>query len=1601
MLRNLVYGNVIADFSNSTALGGTLTISNSCKTSSLNNRASIAFAVADISYGTLKKGFFNNNVDTADARITAIIDTVSPTVGTGLSLSVSSNHANPPVEALRVQSNGNVGIGTQTPQFPLDVNGNIRLGTGTTGNILFGTSGVGTTQAGYIDLINNTMTVAANQIRLGTTNSAVSIPGTLVVNGKTNAFSGWTSRTSAVDNDWLAVTYGNGLFVAVSFSGTGNRVMTSPDGITWTSRTSAADNQWYAVTYGNGLFVAVSASGTGNRVMTSPDGITWTSRTSASDNNWYAVTYGNGLFVAVAATGTGNRVMTSPDGITWTSRISTADNNWHAVTYGNGLFVAVAYSGTGDRVMTSPDGITWTSRISTADNNWLAVTYGNGLFVAVAYSGTGDRVMTSPDGITWTSRTSASDNNWRDVTYGNGLFVAVSITGTGNRVMTSPDGITWTSRTSAADNQWYGVTYGNGVFVAVSYTGSGNRVMTMKYPNILDIDVGEDYKSNMSIGTNSGIMIEMNWTSRTSAADNNWRAVTYGNGLFVAVSYSGSGNRVMTSPDGITWTSRTSAADNGWFGVTYGNGLFVAVSYTGTGNRVMTSPDGIIWTSRTSAANNSWYGVIYGNGLFVAVASTGSNNRVMTSPDGITWTLRTSADDNQWLAVTYGNGLFVAVSYSGTGNRVMTSPDGITWTSRTSAADNQWVAVTYGNGLFVAVASSGTGDRVMTSPDGITWTLRTSAADNDWWGVTYGNGVFVAVSNSGTGNRVMTFSISPLLNTQNSIAIGNNAFVSFNDINNNTAISNSIAIGYNSNASGTNSIAIGTGAKVGNDLVLENFISRASALDTNSWYAITNGIPSTGIYNGINLFVAISPTGSALTNRIMTSIDGINWTGRSVNSDKSYQAITYGIPAGQGLFIAFTSTAGSNIVVTSPDGITWTNQALSGTMANGTWRDATYGGGLFVAVSQAGTNRIMRSTDGITWTAISVTTFDAGQWSGVAYGNGKFVAVSVSGATVTNSVITSSDGITWASSTIPSVTQAWHGITYGKGLFVATGQSGQASTSHVMTSPDGITWTVRTTPSISGIIRISYGNGYFVAPSYQNNAIIISTDGINWTLKENPLNSFGITYGIPSSGLYAGKGIFVTIGDGATKRVTTAVTDYIKNSVAIGSGAVANESNQIVLGTGTVNINNNSAFTSYVHMNSSRPGFCLNNDKQLPSTVGSIIPFSSFTANVIGNQSYLNIYKYRHSAGNDWFSSSTRIQQMIDNTNQGYIEFNPPNANYGIGIYGGSSTSSYGTGNGITVRSDGRVGIGTSSTDTAVLTLNGSNSGKIINMTTAGGGRWEITMNDTQNANLNFWGNTGTNFNVFSTVAFIENDSANPSTAKMNFTGQHRCSYDETIDAINYEGLIVNSTGEYWSLINNYDNTSQIDHITINESLPKITLTKTSLCKSVFGVISFTEDTNNTRKFDSAGRFVSIWQNPLGEKKRVYVNSLGEGGIWVCNANGIFTNGDYITSSNVPGYGMVQDNGQMMNYTVGKITMDCDFNPQEFPVYKIITNSDGTKDTIISTNSSGDIITKPAYKIRYILPDGSVITKEEYDIKTANNDPVYIAAFVGCTYHCG
>jgi hypothetical protein len=58
--------------------------------------------------------------------------------------------------------------------------------------------------------------------------------------------------------------------------------------------------------------------------------------------------------------------------------------------------------------------------------------------------------------------------------------------------------------------------------------------------------------------------------------------------------------------------------------------------------------------------------------------------------------------------------------------------------------------------------------------------------------------------------------------------------------------------------------------------------------------------------------------------------------------------------------------------------------------------------------------------------------------------------------------------------------------------------------------------------------------------------------------------------------------------------------------------------------------------------------------------------------------------------------------------------------------------------------------------------------------------------------------------------------------------------------------------------------------------------------------------------------------------------------MWVTDINGPLESGDYITTSNVAGYGQRQESEFLANYTVAKITMDCDFNPVTQPIQIIL-----------------------------------------------------------------
>jgi hypothetical protein len=650
-----------------------------------------------------------------------------------------------------------------------------------------------------IDMNNYDISMGTGQIRM-------SGGGTFTSDNSINY--DWILRASPADYSWISVAYGNGVFVAISFiDGSGNQIMTSPDGINWTLVKTTNTIYWRTVCFGtpNGSPLFVIVGNAVPYVYTSPNGIDWTLRTLTSGNDttvWLNVIYAGGTinkFVAPGLNGT-NRLMYSSDGISWTAVTGNTDLNnteWQGIAYDNSnnrLVITPFYTTGAYYSMYSINGTTWT-RGGSFPGYISNVYYGKGLFVstignAVGGTGTGgqqliSRITTSPDGITWTNRYTP-DIGWAGIAYGSGIFVAIT-GGGGNRTMTSSDGINWTLRPSANDSiVWRAITYGNGIFVAVASSSSGNRVMTLDpaYGMSINKITTEETTTNLVKFGQNGATISANpsknftWVARSAPEANGWHACCYGNGQFVAVAFTGT-NRVMTSTDGYTWTAQTPPANN-WLNVCYGelsgNNLYVAVSHNGT-NRSMYSTNGISWTTSPTPndASMEWGCICFGydtsgNGLFVGTAINGTTNlpRVMTSSNGINWTPRNASDNAlSWRGVCYGydssgQGQFVAVAQSGTGSRSMYSINGgVTWVGKPTTEDNSsWYNVCYGNGTFVAVAAY-TGPirkRVMYTRNiiGAGWSEANYPVENDWWGVAFGNGLFVAIATSGVGNRVMT-----------------------------------------------------------------------------------------------------------------------------------------------------------------------------------------------------------------------------------------------------------------------------------------------------------------------------------------------------------------------------------------------------------------------------------------------------------------------------------------------------------------------------------------------------------------------------------------------------------------------------------------------------------------------------------------------------------------------------------------------------------------------------------------------------------------------------------------------------------------------------
>lgn len=136
------------------------------------------------------------------------------------------------------------------------------------------------------------------------------------------------------------------------------------------------------------------------------------------------------------------------------------------------------------------------------------------------------------------------------------------------------------------------------------------------------------------------------------------------------------------------------------------------------------------------------------------------------------------------------------------------------------------------------------------------------------------------------------------------------------------------------------------------------------------------------------------------------------------------------------------------------------------------------------------------------------------------------------------------------------------------------------------------------------------------------------------------------------------------------------------------------------------------------------------------------------------------------------------------------------------------------------------------------------------------------------------------------------------------FTGQHIApiSYAETNKI--KKGMIVCSDGT--TLLKNV----------LSESFSGARLACKKEDKTVYGVCS--------KESWFPGRL--NWAHFDKDTCAISVNSLGNGRVWVTNIKGNVENGDYICSSDIPGFGQLQSDGIMRNYTVAKATEAVDWD---------------------------------------------------------------------------
>jgi hypothetical protein len=364
-------------------------------------------------------------------------------------------------------------------------------------------------------------------------------------------------------------------------------------------------------------------------------------------------------------------------------------------------------------------------------------------------------ILDSVDGISWRTRSSPITNTAAifSVAYGNGVFVLMGYTNESFLgLFTSTDGITWTQ--SNPPNYPSGLLLGRILPINASWSYPATIYSVVNFVNNRFIIIGFDTPQNVS---NTAVSADgINWTvgpnslpalNPSTGGNGAWVGLTYGNGLYVAVSAWTGSAKYATSTDGLNWTSRTLPplldgqgeeifATQGAGNIAFGDGQFIIANNYGR-DIVAKSVDGINWTKQTipsSGANSIAY---VDNCWFIS----GWDGRLFVSIDSVNWKTITHGIGNNFIRIAYGDGTLI-MCHDSSGNNIIVNKDMVL--SNTASLDRMSTIINHNNsGSSFTLSGTSTRQRCLLSSS-CTFTMPPAATSLDFVLILTQTGSFTA-----------------------------------------------------------------------------------------------------------------------------------------------------------------------------------------------------------------------------------------------------------------------------------------------------------------------------------------------------------------------------------------------------------------------------------------------------------------------------------------------------------------------------------------------------------------------------------------------------------------------------------------------------------------------------------------------------------------------------------------------------------------------------------------------------------------------------------------------------------------------------------------